>query len=83
MSSPLPDIERVLHRVAMKPFKLVLDLTAAYKQICIIPEHVDCLAVTTLDGNMVSLVLQMGDCNVPATYQSLMITSFLPISDGS
>jgi len=28
--------------------------------------------VTTLDGNMVSLVIQMGDCNAPATYQALM-----------
>jgi len=78
MSSPLPDIEGVLHRVATKPFKLVLDLTAAYKQIRIIPEHVDRLAVTTLDGNMVSLVLQMGNCNAPATYQSLMNHIFSP-----
>jgi hypothetical protein len=28
--------------------------------------------VSTPDGNMVSLVLQQGDCNAPATYQSLM-----------
>ena len=28
--------------------------------------------MTTLDGNMVSLVLQQGDCNAPMTYQSLM-----------
>ena len=55
-----------------KPFRSVLDLTAAYEQIHIIPEHVNCSAVTTPDGNMVSLVLQMGDCNAPSTYQSLM-----------
>ena len=55
-----------------KPFRSVLDLTAAYEQIRIIPEHVDRSAVTTPDGNMVSLVLQMGDCNTPSTYQSLM-----------
>ena len=30
------------------------------------------------DGNMVSLVLQMGDCNAPATYQSLMNHIFSP-----
>ena len=72
MSSPLPDIEGVLRRVTAKPFRLFLDLTAAYEQIRIIPEHVDRSAVTTPDGNMVSLVLQMGDCNAPATYQSLM-----------
>ena len=30
------------------------------------------------DGNMVSLVLQMDDCNAPATYQSLMNYIFSP-----
>ena len=39
--SPLPDIEGVLRHVAAKLFRSVLDLTAAYKQIRIIPEHVD------------------------------------------
>lgn len=78
MSSPLPDIEGVIRRVAAKPFRSILDLTAAYEQICIIPEHVDHSAVTTPDGNMVSLVLQMGDCNGPATYQSLMNYIFSP-----
>ena len=72
MSSPLPDIEGVLHCVTAKPFRSTLDLTAAYEQIRIVPEHVDRSALTTPDGNMVSLVLQMGDCNGPATYQSLM-----------
>jgi hypothetical protein len=37
-----------------------------------VPEHVDRTTVTTPDGNMVSLVIQIGDCNAPATYQSLM-----------
>ena len=51
---------------------LVLDLTAAYEQIQIVPDHVKHSAVTTPDGNMVSLVVQMGNCNAPATYQALM-----------
>ena len=72
MSSPLLDTEGVIRRVTAKPFRSILDLTAAYEQIHIVPEHVDRSAVTTPDGNMVSLVLQMGDCNGPATYQSLM-----------
>lgn len=78
MTSPLPDIEGVIRRVASKPFRSVLDLTATYEQIRIIPEHVERSAVTTPDGNIVSLVLQMGDCNVPATYQSLMNHIFSP-----
>lgn len=72
MSSPLPDIEGVLQRVTAKLFRSILDLSVAYKQIRIVPEHVECSAMTTLDRNMVSLVLQQGDCNVPTTYQSLM-----------
>ena len=42
------------------------------------PEHVEHSAVTTPDGNMVSLVVQMGDCNAPATYQALMNHIFSP-----
>ena len=78
MTSPLPDIEGILRRVTAKRFCSVLDLTAAYEQIRIVPEHVERSAVTTPDGNMVSLVLQMGDCNAPATYQSLMNHIFSP-----
>ena len=78
MTSPLPDIKGMLRRVAAKLYKLVLDLTAAYEQIQIVPEHVDWSAMTTPDGNMVSLLLQMGYCNAPAMYQSLMNHIFSP-----
>ena len=78
MTSPLPDIDGVLRRVAAKKYRSVLDLTAAYEQIRVIPEHIDRTAMSTPDGNMVSLVLQMGDCNAPATYQSLMNYVFSP-----
>jgi len=50
----------------------MIDSQDAYKQICIVLEHVSQLAVTMPDGNMVSLVVQQGDCNTPATYQALM-----------
>ena len=36
------------------------------------PKHVEQSTVTTPDGNMVSQVIQIGDCNAPATYQALM-----------
>ena len=49
-----------------------MDGKDAYEQIRIEPEHVDHTSVTTPDGNMVSLVIQIGDCNVLATYQALM-----------
>ena len=78
MSSPLPDIDSVLRRVAGARYRSLLDLKNAYEQIRIVPEHVDRSAVTTPDGNMVSLVVQMGDCNAPATYQALMNHIFSP-----
>ena len=72
LTSPLPDIEGMLRRTASKPFRTTLDLKDAYEQIRIVPEHVRRSVVTTPDGNMVSQVIQQGDCNAPATYQALM-----------
>jgi hypothetical protein len=71
MSSPLPDIDMVLRCMASVKYRSLLDLKNAYEQIHIIPEHVERSAVTT-DRNMVSLIVQMGDCNTLAVYQALM-----------
>ena len=51
---------------------MVLDLKNAYEQIRIVPEHVEQSAFMTPDGNMVSQVIQIGDCNAPAMHQALM-----------
>ncbi|RDB29688.1 Retrovirus-related Pol polyprotein from transposon opus [Hypsizygus marmoreus] len=72
LSSQLPDIEGILRRASRAKYKSMIDGKDAYEQIRIIPEHVDRSTVTTPDGNMVSLVIQIGDCNAPATYQALM-----------
>ena len=72
LTSPLPDMEGMLRRTASKPYRTSLDLKNAYEQIRIVPEHVERFSVTTPDGNMISLVVQQGDCNAPATYQALM-----------
>ena len=72
LTSPLPDMEGMLRRTASKPYRTTLDLKSAYEQIRIVPEHVGRSAVTTPDGNMISEVVQMGDCNAPATHQALM-----------
>lgn len=71
-SSPLPDIDGILRRASRGKYRSILDGKDAYEQIRIIPEHVERTAVTTPDGNMVSNVVQQGDCNAPATYQALM-----------
>ena len=72
LMSPLPDMEGMLQCTMSRHFWTALDLKSAYGQIQIVPEHVTHSAVTTPDGNMVSHVLQMGDCNTPAMYQALM-----------
>ena len=72
MTSPLPDMEGVLRRTAKHKFRTMLDMKNAYEQIRVVPEHVSRTTVTTPDGNMVSKVIQIGDCNAPATYQALM-----------
>jgi len=72
LSSPMPDMEGILRRMAKKPFRSIIDRQDAYEQIRVVPEHVERTAVTTPDGNMVSHVVQQGDCNALATYQALM-----------
>src|SRR6187551_1574719 len=72
LTSPLPDIDGILRQVAQCPYRSTLDGKDAYEQIRIEPADVHKSTVTLPDGNMVSLVVQQGDCNAPATYQALM-----------
>ena len=78
LTSPLPDMEGILRRLARKPYRSLMDGKDAYEQIRVDPAHVERTAMTTPDGNMVSLVMQQGDCNAVATYQSLMNYIFAP-----
>jgi hypothetical protein len=55
-----------------------MDGRDAYEQIHVEPSHVEQTTVTTPDGNMVSEVIQIRDCNAPATYQALMNHIFSP-----
>jgi len=72
LASPLPDIEEILREVSKHKFRSLIDGKDAYEQIRIIPEHVNRTLFTTPDGTMESLVMQQGDCNAGATYQTLM-----------
>jgi Reverse transcriptase (RNA-dependent DNA polymerase) len=72
MTSLLPDMGG-MSRVSSKPFRSALDLRSMYEQIRIVLEHVEqSIVVTTPDDNIVSQIIQIGDCNAPATYQVLM-----------
>ncbi|KAL7280814.1 LOW QUALITY PROTEIN: hypothetical protein ACG7TL_005758 [Trametes sanguinea] len=77
-ASATSDMDAILRRLSRKRYRSLIDGKDAYEQIRVEPEHVDRTAMTTPDGNMVSLVLQQGDCNAVATYQSLMNYIFGP-----
>jgi hypothetical protein len=72
LASPLPDIESILRNVTRHKYRTLLDGKDAYEQIRIAPEDVEKSLFAMPDGTMVSLVMQIGDCNASATYQSLM-----------
>ena len=78
LASPLPDIEEILREVSRHKYRSLIDGKDAYEQIRVIPEHVSCTIFTTPDGTMESLVMQQGDCNAGATYQTLMNHIFAP-----
>ena len=78
MSSPLPDVDGVLRRVAAHPYRSILDLQASFEQIHVDPDHVARNAATTPEGNILSKVMMQGDCNAPATQQTLMVHLFGP-----
>lgn len=82
LRTPLPDIETILRNVVRHEYRSLIDGKDAYEQIRVIPEHVHRTLFTTPDGTMESLTLQQGDCNGPATYQTLMnhiFTSYLGV----
>jgi len=72
LASPLPDMEEILREVSRHKYRSLIDGKDAYEQIRVIPEHVSRTIFTTPDGTMESLVMQQGDCNAGATYQTLM-----------
>ena len=78
LASPLPDIDIILHNVSSHKYRSLLDGKDAYEQICVTPEHVPRTLFATPDGTMISHVMQIGDCNAGATYQSLMNHIFSP-----
>jgi hypothetical protein len=78
LTAPLPDIDGILRNVVRHKYRSLINGKDAYKQIRVIPEHVNCTTFNTPDGTMESLVLQQGDCNGPATYQIVMNHIFAP-----
>ena len=71
-----PDQDIICNDMARVAYRSKLDMSEAYEQIHIIPEHVHKTAFATVLGTFRSQVMQMGDCNAPSTFQQLMTAIF-------
>jgi hypothetical protein len=78
MSSPLLDMDGMCCQTSSKPFVSVFDHKDTFEKNCVQPLDVWKTVFMTPDGNMVSNVAQIGDCNVLATHQSFMMHLFAP-----
>ena len=65
----IPDQDIICNDMARVAYRSKLNMSEAYEQIRIIPEHVHKMAFTTVLGMFRSQVMQMGDCNAPSTFQ--------------
>ena len=74
--TPFPDQDQIRMDVARAKYRSKIDLSNAYEQVRIEPEDVWKTAFATIYGTYISLVMQQGDCNAPATFQRLMTVIF-------
>ena len=74
--TPFPDQDIICNDMARAAYCSKLDMSEAYEQIHIIPEHIYKMAFTTVLGTFRIQEMQMGDCNAPSTFQQLMTAVF-------
>lgn len=70
--SPLPDQEAIVRELANAKYKTRIDLTNAYEQIRLTPESVKWTAFATPIGFFEITVMQQGDNNAAACFQSII-----------
>ncbi|SDA06262.1 BZ3501_MvSof-1269-A2-R1_Chr10-1g02374 [Microbotryum saponariae] len=76
--SPIPDMTSVRYEVARSRYRSKFDVAAAFEQVRVIPEHVDCTGFATVTGTYTSRVMQFGDTNAPNTLNLLTSAMFQP-----
>ena len=74
--TPMPDQETIRSDLARGRFRSKIDLSDAYENMRVSPEHESRTVFATIFGNLKSRVMQMGDKNGPATFQWLMNMAF-------
>src|SRR4030081_2423987 len=74
--TPFPDQSRIRRAFVRGKFRSKLDMTDAYEQVRIEKSSIPNTAFSPPWGTYVSLVVQQGDCNAPATFQRLVTFLF-------
>ena len=74
--TPFPDQDIICNDMARVAYRSKLDMSKAYEQIRIVPEHVHKTVFAIVLGMFRSQVMQMGECNAPSTFQRLMTAIF-------
>ena len=67
--TPFPDQDIICNDMARAAYCSKLDMSEAYEQIHIVPEHVYKMVFATVLGTFRSQVMWMGDCNAPSMFQ--------------
>ena len=72
MTSPLPDQQTILMNVCRHWYRILINCRDAYELCQVELADVWKTLFNTPDGTMISNIMQIGDCNAPAMYQTLM-----------
>jgi hypothetical protein len=71
-----PDQDQIRLDIVRVKIRLKIDFSNVYEQICTVPEDIHKSAFATIYGTYMSYMMQIGDCNAPATFQRMMTMIF-------
>jgi hypothetical protein len=74
--TPLPDQDQIRTDLACGKYRSKLDISDAFEQMRMDPKDESKTAFATIMGTFTSWIMQIGDCNSPATWQRMMNLMF-------